>query len=210
MQVRAGHAAGRADAPNDLAALDRITHHDERAAQVKIDGHQTLTVMHVDRYAAVEEIPDERHDAAVRGPYRRPFAAREIEPRMPAAPHAVHLTSGAEGARDARPTWTNERRLPQLGHVVCTSGGVARQREIGPGAETTMSEPWRGVAGCQLMSCRNSVAANKSNDVTSQSADTLRCCPRPVADRNRPRPRRAARRRRRPPREFARRCRAPR
>jgi len=33
----------------DLAALDRITYCDERSAQVKIDGHQTLTVMHVDR-----------------------------------------------------------------------------------------------------------------------------------------------------------------
>src|SRR2546425_1775702 len=127
MQVRAGHAAGRADAPNDLAALDRITHHDERAAQVKIDGHQTLTVMHVHRDAAVEEIPDERHDAAVRGPHRRPFAAREIEPRMPAAPHAVHLASGAEGARDASGPWTNEGRFPQLGYVVCAPRGVTRQ-----------------------------------------------------------------------------------
>src|SRR2546422_5123372 len=118
MQVRAGHTAGRADAADDLAALDRITHRDERAAQVKIDGHQTLTVMHVHRDAAVEEIPDERYDAAVRGPHRGPFAAGEIETRMPAAPHAVHLTSGAEEARDARGAGTKERRFPQLGYVV--------------------------------------------------------------------------------------------
>src|SRR5436309_12261257 len=127
MQVCTGHAACRAHAPDDLTALDRITHRDERAAQVKIDGHQTLTVMHVHRDAAVEEIPDERHDAAVRGPHRRPFAAGEIEPRMPAAPHTVHLTSGAERARDARGAWTNEGRFPQLGYVVCAPRGLSRQ-----------------------------------------------------------------------------------
>src|SRR5437867_11794692 len=101
MQVCTGHAACRAHAPDDLTALDRITHRDERAAQVKIDGHHTLTVMHVHRDAAVEEIPDERHDAAARGPHRRPLAAGEIEPRMPGPPHPGHPPSAPERARDS-------------------------------------------------------------------------------------------------------------
>src|SRR2546422_9265033 len=69
-------------------------------------------------------------------PYTTLFrSAGEIEPRMPAAPHAVHLASGAEGARDARGARTNERRLPQLRHVVRALGGVPRQHALAVDAQ---------------------------------------------------------------------------
>src|SRR2546430_2157789 len=125
MQKRARHAASRTDTSDDLTARDRITHGDERAAQVMADRHEGVTVMHVHPYAAREEISDERHDAAIRYAHCRPFAAGDIESRMPAAPYPVHLTSGAEGARDPCGARTHERPFPQPGHGVRTPRGIA-------------------------------------------------------------------------------------
>src|SRR6266516_6709194 len=77
VQVGSGHASRRAHAADELAALDGITGGDQRATQMMVDGHQAVAVMQEDGGAAVEEIADQRHDAAIRRAHRRALRAGE-------------------------------------------------------------------------------------------------------------------------------------
>src|SRR5690606_15760657 len=63
VQVRPGHAAGRADLADLLAGVDGVAPGDRRLAQVEIRGHEAGAVVDVDDVAAEEEFVDDAHDA---------------------------------------------------------------------------------------------------------------------------------------------------
>src|SRR5690242_1663433 len=113
MQMRSGDATSGADLSDELTALDRIADRDEHAAQVMIDRHDTVAVMHKYRVTAVEEIAHERHHAAIRYAHGGALRSGNIQSIVTAAPDTVHLAPRAEHARDPRGAGTNERLTPQ-------------------------------------------------------------------------------------------------
>src|SRR5438128_366033 len=67
VQVWAGHAAGRPNETDLLAARHRVAHGHERLAHMEVAGDDTAAMIDVDHVPGEKELRDERDDTAVRG-----------------------------------------------------------------------------------------------------------------------------------------------
>src|SRR6266576_2433827 len=142
----------RADLADELAAFDRVTNRDERPAQMVIDRHDAVAVVHEHGDAAVEEIADERHDTAIRDAHGRALRAGNIQPIMPAPPGAVDLPSGAEHAGDARRPRPHELLSPESRHLMRPPCGIAEQSAllVDPDLERAVGRRREALGGAHL------------------------------------------------------------
>src|SRR5690606_22782221 len=125
VQVRPGHAPGRADLSDLLPGLDRVALGDRHLAEVEVRGHESGAVVDVDDVPAEEELVDDAHDAAGGRVDRRADGSGEVDARVAALDLAVELPAVAEAARDAAGPRTDEGRLPQARRAVRPAGDLA-------------------------------------------------------------------------------------
>ena len=99
--MRAGHPARRADEPDLLSALDRITDSDVRLREVEIPGHDAAAVIHVHHVPREKEVLDESNHAAIRGAHGITRLPREIHSPVTARQTSVEDASRPKAASDA-------------------------------------------------------------------------------------------------------------
>jgi hypothetical protein len=102
VQVRPGHAAAGADAPDRLPGRHGVAHGHVLPAQVEVRAHETLAVIEVDHVARQVELLDQRDDASRGGVHGGTDGAGEVDARVPALDLPVELAAVPEPARDAR------------------------------------------------------------------------------------------------------------
>src|SRR5690606_11767923 len=108
VEVRPGHAPGRADLSDLLPGLDRVALGDVDFAEVEVRGHEPGAVVDVDDVPAEEELVDDAHDPTGGRVDGRADRAGEVDAGVAALDLAVELPAVAEAARDAAGPRTDE------------------------------------------------------------------------------------------------------
>jgi hypothetical protein len=94
--MRTSHSSGGPDEPDLLAARNRISLRNQRAAQMEVAGDDTVAVVDVNDIARKKEVIDQRNDASIRRAHGRANTSREVHAEVPACKSAIERSSRAE------------------------------------------------------------------------------------------------------------------
>src|SRR5439155_24100127 len=116
--MRPRDPSGRPHETDQLTPFDRVAWNDQRVAQMEVAGYEACAVVDEHGRAAVIEIRDEGHNAAVRRADRRAPLGAEVHAVVTAAHDTVEHPRHAEAAGHRARAGPHERRLPQARRLV--------------------------------------------------------------------------------------------
>jgi hypothetical protein len=122
VQVGAGDAAGSADRADALTASNGVTFRHGDVAEVKVGGHETLSVIYVDAVASERKVTYQAHDTAVGGAHRIALGTGQVQAQVPALQLAIEYTSAAKLAGYAGLAGSHEGIGPQPRSFVSAAG----------------------------------------------------------------------------------------
>lgn len=126
VEMWTGHAAGRANEADLLAALDGIPDRDECLGQVKVARNDASAMIDVHDVAGEEEIVHQRDYAPIGSNNRIARLPGEIDPSVTARQTSIEESAGSERARDPRAARPQERLGPELGRRMRMTSNGAR------------------------------------------------------------------------------------
>ena len=121
MQVSACNPPGRANAPNGVARIDRITYLHQLLAKMKIGAQQPATVIEIDDISSKKERLHKRHDATGRGDHRVPLQSLQIQAHVAARKLSVEDAAISKATGHATRPRHHDVLSPEAGRPMCVS-----------------------------------------------------------------------------------------